>query len=99
MTQSIAFGSPALVDCSACSGTGELKGLFNPNSCAACDGNGILDAKTGQLITKERMVILQRKKIQQLQMQVGYFKSQCDSQEQGHWEEFKAVAGGKQRLD
>jgi len=90
-----------MMDCSACSGTGNYVGLYQKYPCDPCDGHGKLDAKTDQKVSKDRMIQVYRKKIKQLQMQVSHYRSQCDtsSKENGHWEEFKEVNGGRQRFD
>jgi hypothetical protein len=100
LSKSILNDLPGLVDCTICLGHGQVRGMFHVMICDPCDGNGKVDAKTGQRVEKERMIEAQRKNIKQLQMQVAYYKSRRASKEEaGHWKDFKEVAGGKQRLD
>lgn len=75
--------------------------MFYEMVCDACDGNGSVDAKTEDKVSKEVMVLALRKELIKQGELVKYFKSNCTckTEENGHWDEFKTVAGGKQRLD
>jgi len=92
---------PELVDCSNCNGAGQYQGMFHQMICDACDGNGSLDAKTGELVSKEVMVLALRKENSKLKMLIFHLKQRFGSKgkEQGHFEEFKTVNGGRLRLD
>jgi len=92
---------PKLVDCSICNGVGQYQGLFHQMVCDACDGNGSLNAKTGELVSKEMMVLALKKENSKLKVLIAHLKHRYSSKgkEQGHFEDFKTVNGGRLRLD
>ena len=92
---------PELVDCSICNGAGQYQGMFHQMVCDACDGNGSLSAKTGELISKEIMVLSLRKERAKQKLLIAHLKQNCSckNKEQGHFEDFKIVNGGRLRLD
>jgi len=92
---------PELVDCSNCNGTGKFKPMFYQMVCDPCDGNGEVDAKTGECVSKEIMVFVLRQRNAKLKLQFAHHKQNCSckSKEQGHWDEFKTVNGGRLRFD
>ncbi len=100
-TVSTSLKIPELVDCNNCSGQGFFKGMFYEMVCDACDGNGSVDAKTGEVVSKELMVFALRKENAKLQSLLGHLKNlcTCKAKEQGHWDKFKSAFGGKKRFD
>jgi hypothetical protein len=90
---------PELVDCKGCSGKGFVKGMFHQMICDGCDGNGSLNAETGEIVSKEMMVLALRKTIAKQHRLIAWLKGKLPEKEQGHWEEFREVNGGRQRFD
>jgi len=90
---------PELVDCDRCGAKGFIKGMFHQMICDRCDGNGALNAKTGETVSKEMMVLALRKTVAKQHRLIAWLKGKIPEKEQGHWEEFKEVNGGLQRFD
>ena len=75
--------------------------MFHQMVCNTCDGNGSLNAKTGELINKEMMVFALKKENKRLKEVLAYLKSlcACEAKVKGHWDTFKSKFGGKNRGD
>ncbi len=73
--------------------------MFHQMICDTCDGNGVLNAKTGETVNKEMMVLSLRKIIAKQNMQIAWYKAKLPAKEAGHFENFKKVNGGLQRFD
>ena len=90
---------PELVDCDRCGTRGYIKGMFHQMVCDTCDGNGALNAKTGATVNKEMMVLSLRKTIAKQKALIAWYKEKLPAKEQGHWDEFNEIHGGRQRFD
>ena len=92
---------PELADCSNCNGAGWFKGTFHQMVCDPCDGNGEVNAKDGERVSKEVMVFVLRQRNIKLELQLGHQKQNCTckGKEKGHFDDFKTVHGGRLRLD
>jgi len=90
---------PELVDCDECKGAGFFKGMFHEMPCDICDANGELHASTGEKISKETMIFVLRNRLKKKKLQLAWYAEKLPVKEQGHWDEFKKVNGGRQRFD
>ena len=67
--------------------------------CDPCDGNGVFDKKTGDKVNKEFWVIELLKILKKKDLQIAWYRQKLETQEKGHFEDFKIVNGGKRRFD
>ncbi len=69
--------------------------------CDPCDGNGEVDTKTGECVSKEILVFVLRQRNAKLKLQLAHQKQNCSckNKEKGHFDDFRTVNGGKLRLD
>ncbi len=88
-----------LVDCLNCIKTGIYPGVFEGMICDPCDGNGVLDKKTGNTIDKELWVIELLKMLKKKDLQIAWYKQKLEIQEKGHFDDFETVNGGRLRHD
>ena len=73
--------------------------LYSSMVCDPCDGNGVFDKESGDIVDKELWVIELLKMLKKKDLQIAWYKQKLEMQKKGHFEEFETVNGGKRRFD